>query len=141
MAAFLYSRQSSAAPADIAAINITPLVDVMLVLLIIFMVAAPVLTRQIELALPQGVPNAPAPPGRTIDLRIDASGAVFWNGASQPLSVLQDLMAVEAQRVPRERAPPLLRIDASGEADYGVVAKVLAAANNAQLQRIAFVPH
>ena len=128
----------AAAGRDIAAINITPLVDVLLVLLIIFMVAAPVVTRRIDLDLPQRGPTPPAPPSETIRLRIEPSGELRWNGASQPMSALEALMAVEAQRAPHDRSP-LLQIDASGEADYGLVAKVLASARNAGLERVAFV--
>jgi biopolymer transport protein ExbD len=123
---------------SVAQINITPLVDVLLVLLVIFMIAAPVLTRRIPLALPGTVPPVPvdARP-MTIDLRIDAAGQLTWNGAAASLSALQPMLEAEAQRDPAH--PPLLRIDANGDADYGVVAKVLAAAHNAALTRIAFV--
>ena len=120
----------------LADINITPLVDVMLVLLVIFMIAAPTLSHRIELNLPQPGPD-PAPATEPIRLRIDAAGQAYWNEAAQPLSVLQSLMSVEVQRHPASR--PSLQIDASADADYGVVAKVLAAARNAQLDRIAFV--
>ena len=120
----------------LASINITPLVDVMLVLLVIFMITAPALTRTIELDLPQPVPNPDPPPPR-IDLRVDASGDVYWNGAAQPMSALQGLLEVERQRQPARQ--PMLAIDASGDADYQVVASVLAAARNAQMDRISFV--
>ena len=119
-----------------ADINITPLVDVMLVLLVIFMIAAPTLSHRIELDLPQPAPS-PLPPPEPIRLRIDAAGQVFWNEAAQPLSALQSLMAVEVQR--HSDKPPALQIDASADAEYGVVAKVLASARNAQMDRIAFV--
>ncbi len=119
----------------LADINITPLVDVMLVLLVIFMIAAPTLSHRIELNLPQ--PGPDSAPTEPIRLRIDASGQAYWNEAAQPLSALQSLMSVEVQRHPASR--PLLQIDASADADYGVVAKVLAAARNAQMDRIAFV--
>jgi biopolymer transport protein ExbD len=123
---------------SVARINITPLVDVLLVLLVIFMIAPPVLTRRIPLALPGSAPPAPVDvEAATIDLRIDAAGELTWNGSAAPLSALQPMLEAEVQR---DRAhPPLLRIDANGDADYGVVAKVLAAANNAELNRIAFV--
>ena len=120
----------------LAAINITPLVDVMLVLLVIFMIAAPTLSHRIELNLPQPGPD-PAPPTEPIRLRIDAAGQAYWNDAAQPLSVLQSLMSVEVQR--HSGNQPLLQIDASADADYGVVAKVLTSARNAQLDRIAFI--
>ena len=120
----------------LADINITPLIDVMLVLLVIFMIAAPTLSHRIELDLPQPGPD-PAPPTEPIRLRIDAAGPAYWNEAAQPLSVLQSLMVVEVQR--HSGTQPLLQIDASADADYGVVAKVLASARNAQMDRIAFV--
>ena len=120
----------------LADINITPLIDVMLVLLVIFMIAAPTLSHRIELNLPQPVPD-PAPPVEPIRLRIDAAGQAYWNEAAQPLSVLHSLMVVEVQR--HSGTQPLLQIDASADADYGVVAKVLASARNAQMDRITFV--
>lgn len=121
---------------DFSDINITPLVDVMLVLLIIFMVAAPTMTRAVDFDLPQATPVKPTTPQK-IQLRIDADGTISWNGAAQPYSALHSLMAVEAQRDPRN--PPVLEIDASGDADYGVVTRVLATARAAELDRIAFV--
>jgi len=124
--------------ATFATINITPLVDVMLVLLVIFMIAAPVLTSTIDLNLPGTVaPTKPQPPPAAIALRIDAGGTVYWNETATPLSALQSMLQSELQRDPGN--PPLLKIDASGETDYGIVAKVLAAARNADWDRIAFV--
>ena len=130
---------SAARQPAIAAINITPLVDVMLVLLVIFMIAAPTLSQRIDLNLPQAAPPDTVRPAPTepVRLRIDASGEVYWNEAAQPLSALQALMEVEVQRAPGN--PPQLQIDASGDADYGVLAKVLAAAQNARMDRIGFV--
>jgi len=121
--------------ATFATINITPLVDVMLVLLVIFMIAAPMLTRTIDLSLPGTAPTTGAQ--RPIALRIDAGGTVYWNETATPLSALQPMLQSELQRDPGN--PPLLQIDASGETDYGIVAKVLAAARNADWDRIAFV--
>lgn len=121
----------------LAGINITPLVDVLLVLLVIFMITAPAATRTIGLDLPQPTPRS-SPPPEAIELRIDASGAVRWDGAEQPLSALQDLLEVERQRHAEGRQP-LLKIDASDDADYQAVATVLAAARSAGMDRIAFV--
>jgi biopolymer transport protein ExbD len=126
----------SARDRDFADINITPLVDVLLVLLIIFMVAAPTLTKSVGFDLPQRSPPSPVKPER-IRLAIAADGSIALNGATQPFSALQSLMAVEAQRDPA--TSPVLEIDASGEADYGVVTRVLAAARAAGLDHIAFV--
>ena len=68
---------------DFADINITPLVDVLLVLLIIFMVAAPTLTKAIDFDLPQDSKIIP-PPRDHIRLAIRADGSLTWNGVSQP---------------------------------------------------------
>ena len=124
----------------ISDINVTPLVDVMLVLLIIFMVTAPTLSYPIEIDLPQKSTNPPPQlkePPEPIKLRIDAAGQVYWNEAAQPVSALQSLMEVEVQRDPTNQ--PTLEIDTSPDADYGILAKVLASAKNADMQKIGFV--
>ena len=123
-----------------ADINVTPLVDVMLVLLIIFMVTAPTLSYPIDIDLPQKSLNPPPQtkePPPPIALRIDASGQVYWNEAAQPVSALENLMEVEVQRDPTNQ--PQLEIDTSPDADYGVLAKVLASAKNAGMIKIGFV--
>ena len=134
MAGTAFASQST--QRDFSDINITPLVDVMLVLLIIFMVAAPTMTRAVDFDLPQSAPITTVKPVK-IRIGIEADGTITWNGAAQPQSALHSLMSVEAQRDPRN--PPMLEIDASGDADYGVVTRVLATARSADLDRIAFV--
>ncbi len=123
-----------------ADINVTPLVDVMLVLLIIFIVTAPIVTYPIEVDLPQRVINPPPQlkdPPPPIDLRIDASGQVNWNNSPVATSELQAKMESEVQKDPTNQ--PELRIDANPDAQYDVMAKVLAAAKNSQMQKIGFV--
>ena len=126
---------SDSSQRSVAEINITPLVDVMLVLLVIFMVAAPVLTHRIPLDLPQRSPTTPATPVE-IDLRIDAAGGLSWNGAPTSVAALPAKLASVAQDTAH---PPLLRVDANADADYADVAKVLALARNAGIERIGFV--
>jgi len=124
-----------------ADINVTPLVDVMLVLLIIFMVTAPILSYPIEVNLPQRTlnppPTPPRPPPPPIRLRIDASGVVFWNDSPVDMRVLQQQMINEVAKDPTNQ--PLLEIDVNPDADYGILAKVLARAKNADMQKIGFV--
>ena len=123
-----------------ADINVTPLVDVMLVLLIIFMVTAPILSYPIDVNLPQRTlnpppnPKTPPPP---IALRIDASGTVFWNDSPIDIRVLEQQMKNEVAKDPTNQ--PLLEIDVNLDADYGILAKVLARAKNADMQKIGFV--
>ncbi len=91
---------SSSGGGPMADINVTPLVDVMLVLLIIFMVTVPALSYQIQVDLPQPS-NSPPPPGNPpepIRIRIDAGGTVTWNGSPTPLSTLQSQFDVEGAR-------------------------------------------
>ena len=88
---------NSSAGSPMADINVTPLVDVMLVLLIIFLVTAPTPSYPIEIDLPQRS-NQPPPttePPPPIKLRIDASGTVYWNEAAEPVS-----QAVEVRHLP-----------------------------------------
>ena len=133
-----FSSNSGGGP--MADINVTPLVDVMLVLLIIFMVTAPILSYPIDIDLPQKSltpPEQPRDPPDPIDLRIDAIGQVFWNNSPVPVSALRNMMEAEVQRDPGNQ--PTLQIDVANEADYGILAKVLATARNAQMQKIGFV--
>lgn len=121
-------------------INVTPLIDVMLVLLIIFIVTAPIMTYPIDVDLPQRVINPPPQlkePPAPIDLKIDASNQVTWNNNPVSVTALQNMMEEEVQKDPTNQ--PELRIDANPDSEYEVMAKVLAAAKNAQMQKIGFV--
>lgn len=120
-----------------AQINITPLVDVMLVLLVIFMMTMPVLSQRLDVSLPQTPREPPPVPPIPIALRIDAAGQITWNGNVTPIAALENMMSAEVQRDPAR--PPTLQIDADQEAQYEALARVLAAAKNADLQRVGFV--
>jgi len=120
--------------------NIIPLADVLLVLLIIFMVTAPTPSYPIDIDLPQRSLTPPPEqknPPEPIDLRIDAAGQVYWNDSPAPVTALQNMMEAEVERDPNNQ--PTLQIDTDEDADYGILAKVLAAARNAQMQKIGFV--
>jgi biopolymer transport protein ExbD len=133
-----FASDSSGGP--MANINVTPLVDVMLVLLIIFMMTAPILSYPIDIDLPQRSLNPPpttVEPPEPIRLRIDQSGTIFWNDSPTPMSALRNMMESEVQRDVNNQ--PTLEIDVNEEADYGTLAKVLAIARNAQMQKIGFV--
>ena len=123
-----------------ADINVTPLVDVMLVLLIIFMVTMPIQSYPIKIDLPQKS-NLPPPEDKKdvepIKLRIDASGQVYWNDSPTPVSALENMMSAEVQKDPTNQ--PQLQIQTNDDAEYEVLAKVLAAAKNAEMQKIGFL--
>ena len=120
--------------------NVTPLVDVMLVLLIIFMVTMPPMTYPIGVDLP--IPSIHPPPpsnAQPIDLKIDSSGGITWNGSLMPLGSLEGAMKVEAERYDDPLKQPVIQIDTDKDAQYDVLAKVLASAKNAGLVKIGFV--
>lgn len=123
----------------LAEINVTPLVDVMLVLLIIFIVTAPMLTRTITVDLPQrsDQPQRQLEPPAPIALRVDADGQVFWNASPVTLQELQPRLIEQMRETAGNQ--PELRITVSADAEYAVMAKVLAAAKNAQADRISFM--
>jgi biopolymer transport protein ExbD len=126
--------------APMADINIIPLCDVMLVLLIIFMVTAPQVSYPIDIDLPQPTlnpPQNPVEPPPPIRRRIDGSGTVYWNDNPTPVSALRNMMDAEVQRDPSNQ--PTLEIDTAEDAQYGVLTKVLAAAKNAHMLKIGFV--
>ena len=131
---------SGSGKGPMADINVTPLVDVMLVLLIIFMVTMPIQSVPVDVDLPQKTlnpPPQPKDPPDPISLRIDAAGQVFWNNTPTPVNALQTMMKTEVERDPTNQ--PTLEIETSDDADYGVLAKVLASAKNAEMVKIGFV--
>ncbi len=131
---------SNSGSGPMADINVTPLVDVMLVLLIIFMVTAPILSYPIDIDLPQRTnnpPENPVEPPDPVKLRIDQSGTVYWNDSPTPVSALRSMMTTEVERDPANQ--PTLEIDMNEEAQYEVLAKVLASAKDSQMKKIGFV--
>ena len=133
-----FSSNSGGGP--MADINVTPLVDVMLVLLIIFMVTAPALSYPIQVDLPQPSlkpPDIQKDPPEPIRIRIEASGTVMWNNSPTPMSTLQSQFDVEGERTFEEQ--PTIEVDTDKDAEYETLAKVLARAKNAGLTKISFV--
>ncbi len=133
------SFSSNSGGGAMADINVTPLVDVLLVLLIIFMVTAPIASYPIEVNLPQRSTQPPplSEPPPPIRLRIASSGEVFWNDSPYPLEMIANMMRTEVERDPTNQ--PQLEIDTSDDAEYGILAKVLALAKNADMKKIGFV--
>ncbi len=123
-------------PQPMAEINTTPLVDVMLVLLVIFIITAPLLTHAIRLDLPAArAPAAPEAPG-SITLSIDPSGAVFWD--EEPVATL-DALDERFRQAAARRPQPELRLRADRETRYRRIAEVMASAQQAGIEKIGFV--
>ena len=121
-----------------ADINVTPLVDVMLVLLIIFMITMPLLSHKIQIDLPQPTPlnqPPPPPPPEPIKLAVQANGQLFWNDEPISEDALRAQLRVTAQKDPQ----PELDIKPDRTTKYQLVASVMADAKNAGMIKIGFV--
>jgi biopolymer transport protein ExbD len=118
-----------------AEINMIPLIDVMLVLLIIFIVTAPLLTHSIKINLPTATtqPNLEKP--ETVTLSIDAAGVAYWNDKAIDDARLAAHLADAARRTPQ----PELHLRAERTTQYQKVAQVMAAARNAGMAKIGFI--
>ncbi len=126
--------QKQAGP--MADINVTPLVDVMLVLLIIFMITAPILAHQVQIDLPQKTTAPPTniDPPPPIALKIRATGELYWNDQPMIRAALEPQLRLEATKDPQ----PELQIDAEMTTRYEVVAEILATAKNVGMTKIGF---
>jgi len=116
-------------------INMTPLVDVMLVLLIIFIITVPVMQHAVNIELPRATNQPENIKPETIRLSVDASGAYFWNDTPLSDAELPARMAAAATRVPQ----PELHIRGDKAVRYERVAGAMAAAQRAGLHKIGFV--
>lgn len=128
-----FDRKNASQP--MAEINMVPLIDVVLVLLVIFIVTAPLMTHAVKLDLPKAVSQADIQKPEKIEFSIDATGALFWDG--QPLS-REDAQAkfVEAGQ---KRPQPEVYLRADQGVAYRFVAETLADASKAGLSKVAFV--
>jgi biopolymer transport protein ExbD len=116
-------------------INMTPMVDVMLVLLIIFMLTVPVLTHAVRLDLPQSSATPARTRPDTVTLSVDRAGKVFWNGAQVDAAALGAHLAALAHTAPN--ADVQLRADRHTE--YQHVMAVMAAAERNGITSISFI--
>jgi biopolymer transport protein ExbD len=132
-----FNDQQNTTP--MAEINVTPMVDVMLVLLVIFIMAAPLFTHAIKLDLPsaQSAPSDEKP--QTVTIAVDPAGKLFWNDAPVSRTDLTARLTLEAAKKPQ----PDVMIRADKNTRYEVVTDLLAAAQTQGLSKIGFVtaPH
>ncbi|MBA3772281.1 MAG: biopolymer transporter ExbD [Ramlibacter sp.] len=116
-------------------INMTPLVDVMLVLLIIFIITVPVMKHSVNVDLPQATNQPQDAKPETIRLSVDAQGAYFWNENRIDDKDLPRLLQVEATRTPQ----PDLHIRGDKAVRYERVAQLMAAVQQSGLRKIGFI--
>ncbi|MBA2963369.1 MULTISPECIES: biopolymer transporter ExbD [Ramlibacter] len=116
-------------------INMTPLVDVMLVLLIIFIITVPVMKHAVNIDLPRASAQPQDTKPETVRLSVDSQGNYFWNERQVAEADLAGLLKVEAARTPQ----PELHIRGDKAVRYEKVAQAMAAAQQAGLRKIGFI--
>lgn len=116
-------------------INMTPLVDVMLVLLIIFMLTVPVLTQSVDIELPQTAGKVSDQQPEAITIAVNAEGQLFWNEESINKQALEARLTQVAAQSPQ----PQIRINGDRQTSYEHVIQVMAAAQQAGLTQLGFV--
>lgn len=116
-------------------INITPLVDVMLVLLVVFIITAPMMTNSIKVNLPKTAPTAAAIQKKPVTVTIDAQGKVYLDKTEvQPANFEQALLAL------KKTDPGLkLNLNADEAVAYGSVAKIMAVIERAGIERLSVI--
>lgn len=129
---FERGRDSSS---TLSEINMVPLIDVMLVLLVIFIITAPLLSHSLKINVPQASSEPVQREPLVVDVAIDERGQLFWN--EQPVSMreLDDLFASQAALDPQ----PDVRIRADSDTRYEMLAQVMSSARRTGLKRLGFV--
>jgi biopolymer transport protein ExbD len=121
--------------APMADINVTPMVDVMLVLLVIFIITAPLFTHSIKLDLPNAQAAAAPEKPETISLSINGEGNIFWNNDPIDQKDLAVRLADAAQKNPQ----PELQLRADKSTRYEIIAQVMSAAQTNGMTKMGFV--
>jgi biopolymer transport protein ExbD len=118
-------------------VNVTPLIDVMLVLLIMFIITIPIQTHAVKLDLPVNQPNQPPPPIQPVKntVVVSSTGQILWNGTPVSKEQLRQYLDVTQQMNPI----PELHLQPDSTARYELVDEVLAITKRAHVQKMGFV--
>lgn len=128
-----FSENNHQAP--MSEINVTPMVDVMLVLLVIFIITAPLFARGLFVELPSAKAGPLPEHNATIDISIDVEGKIYWNGKIAQMNELGPRFAAESQKKPQ----PDLQLRADRNTRYEMLARILSEAQNNGISKIGFV--
>jgi biopolymer transport protein ExbD len=113
-------------------INITPLVDVMLVLLVAFVITIPALTNAIHVNLPRTVQTTPPEQQKAITVTVDTAGTIYFDD----MVVAEQGLAARLAQIKAASAEPALHLRADARVPYGSVAKVMAAIEHAGIAKV-----
>ena len=116
-------------------INMTPLIDVMLVLLIVFILAVPAIHSAVPLTLPRANSAAPQAPAEPVRLDIDAQGRIYWNGKA----VADEALQAQAQQAAALDPQPVVRLSGDRAVTYERVLQTLSTLQGAGLTKVNFI--
>lgn len=129
------SFDSKSASAPMSDINMVPLIDVMLVLLVIFIITAPLLTQAVKLELPKASSQVNDLRPEKIEFAIDAAGLLYWNGETVSRAAASQRFLEEGKKQPQ----PEVHLRADQAVAYRFVAQTLADASKAGLTKVGFI--
>jgi biopolymer transport protein ExbD len=129
------SFDSKRASAPMSDINMVPLIDVMLVLLVIFIITAPLLTQAVKLELPKASSQVNDLRPEKIEFAIDAAGLLYWNGETVSRTEARQRFLLEGKKQPQ----PEVHLRADQAVAYRFVAQALADASKAGLTKVGFI--
>lgn len=128
-------NESGGEDAEISAINTTPLVDVMLVMLIIFLITIPVVTHTVPVKLPKEENTVRKTKPENVELSVSRDGDVYWNLEPIEYDKLLEKLRTIAVKVPQ----PEVHIRGDGEARYAAIGKVVYACQRSSIMKVSFV--
>lgn len=121
-----------------AEINVTPLVDVMLVLLIIFMITAPLMSHKVQVDLPEAnldKRDNEAPPVPPINISVEDNGNLYWNDEPVTKDLLESRLSIEAQKTPQ----PQINVRGDKTTKYRIVSEVVRIAQAQGMRKVGFM--
>jgi biopolymer transport protein ExbD len=120
-----------------ATINVVPLIDVLLVLLIIFMVTAPLMSHKVKVELPKAnvVSDNEVPPAPPVTVAVTESGAIFWNDQPVTRDLLESNLSVTAQLSPQ----PAVNVRGDATAKYRTIREVTDTAQAQGIRKVGFI--
>jgi biopolymer transport protein TolR len=130
-----FTAANSEADDPVSEINVTPLVDVMLVLLVVFIVTAPLLSNAVTVNLPKTAINSPPVQKRALHVSIDNGGAIYVDRTKVELGHLERQLKAEGAA----RNDLSVHLNADQGVNYGLVAKVISAADRAGVTRLSVI--
>ncbi|MDF7775130.1 protein TolR [Sphingomonas sp. AOB5] len=139
MGMHLPSKRGRGRRSPMAEINVTPLVDVMLVLLIIFMVTAPLLNAGVPVNLPESKAKALEQDAKPVQITVEATGQVYIDSVPVADAMLGSELERLAKQPNEDGKPPLIFLRADQALDYGKVMRVMGELNRAGLNRVSLV--